>query len=104
MIQTTKSSGNVFEDLGFDNAEELQAKASLARHIMLTIKQKKLKQKEVETLTGVNQGDISKIINGHCDRYSIDKLLNILRKLGQDIEINTSKSKEACGHISVIEA
>lgn len=104
MLQITESTGNVFNDLGFANADELQAKSALARQIAIVIKDKKLKQKEAEEMTGVNQGDISKIINGHCDRFSIDRLFGMLLKLGQDIEINIHPSNSNLGHINFMQA
>lgn len=104
MIKITESTGNVFNDLGFVNADELQAKSALARQISIAIKEKKLKQREAEEITGVNQGDISKIINGHCDRFSIDRLFSMLLKLGQDIEINVHPSRSNLGHISFMQA
>ena len=70
MLKITESSGNVFSDLGFENADELQAKSALARQIAVVIKDKKLRQREAEEITGVNQGDISKIVNGHCDQQN----------------------------------
>lgn len=104
MIKITESTGNVFNDLGLVNADELQAKSALARQISIAIKEKKLKQREAEEITGVNQGDISKIINGHCDRFSIDRLFRMLLKLGQDIEINFHPSRSDLGHISFMQA
>ena len=104
MLKITEGSGNVFSDLGFENADELQAKSALARQISIVIKEKKLRQREAEEITGVNQGDISKIINGHCDRFSIDRLFSMLLKLGQDIEITVHPAQTGLGHINFMRA
>jgi predicted XRE-type DNA-binding protein len=93
MTNIINSSGNVFKDLGFENHEELKAKAELARQISVAISLNSLKQKEAEKLTGVNQGDISKIVNGYCEKFSIDRMFNMLLKLGQDVQINIQPAK-----------
>lgn len=99
MENISKSSGNVFKDIAFNNCKELQVKSGLARQISIAIKNKNLKQREAEIITGVSQGDISKIMNGYCDRFSIERLFNMLTKLGQDIEINVHPSDQKEGHI-----
>ena len=104
MVKITRSSGNVFEDLNLKDASELKAKSILARQISMVISSRKLKQKEAERLTGIDQGDISKIVNGNCDRFTIDRLLSMLLKLGQDIDINIHPAKHDVGHISCIAA
>jgi len=82
MFKIIESTGNVFNDLGFENAAELQAKSALARQISITIKEKKLEQRQAEQITGFNQGEISKIVNGHCGRFTIDRLFSMLLRLG----------------------
>ena len=56
-----RGSGNVFEDLGFDNPAEYQAKAELALQIIKIIEKRDLTQKEAATLIGAVQPDISKL-------------------------------------------
>jgi predicted XRE-type DNA-binding protein len=93
MNEVINSSGNIFKDLGFENHNELKTKAELARQISVAIKLNNLKQKEAEKITGVNQGDISKIVNGYCEKFSIDRMFNMLLNLGQDVRVNIQPAK-----------
>ncbi len=80
-------SGNVFEDTSHPYPEEAKAKSDLARQIYKIIKSRNLTQKEAAKLMGVDQPHVSNIIRGKLSRYSIDRLMRILRLLGRDIEI-----------------
>lgn len=55
----TRSSGNVFKDLGLENAEELQAKSLLAQIIRDIIKQRNLTQAKAAELLGTHQTQIA---------------------------------------------
>lgn len=83
----TKSSGNVFEDIGFDDAKERLVKADLAIKINDIIKSRKLKQEEAASLLGVSQPKISAIANGRLKDFSIERLIEFLNKLDQDVKI-----------------
>lgn len=82
-----KSSGNVFEDLGFPDAKERYLKVELAFKIAMLVQEKKLKQKNVAVLLGITQPKVSMLLNGKTEGFSIDTLMNMLTKLGQDVEI-----------------
>lgn len=88
------SSGNVFADLGFPDAEEMLAKSDLAIQITDLIKKKKLTQLKAADLLGIDQPKISNIIQGKLAGFSLERLFKFLTILGQDITINISpKSK-----------
>lgn len=99
------SSGNVFADLNLPEAQERQAKAHLAMQIAELLDGKT--QKEAAVLLGLDQPKISKILRGQLREFSTDRLLHLLTRLGQNIEIRISpisrgKSHRAkVGHISV---
>lgn len=78
---------NVFEQLGLPNPEERLRKARLMNVINAVIKRRGLSQKDAAEATGLNQADISRIQHGRGARYSTDRLLNTLARLGIDIEI-----------------
>lgn len=86
-------SGNVFKDLGFENAEEALAKVRLAMQIHKAIKSQKLTQKEAAKILDIDQPRVSDIIRGNLSRYSLDKLMKFVRMLGNSIEIRI-KSKQ----------
>jgi len=83
----TKGSGNVYEDLGFPDAEERLAKAKLAMRIESVIEQRKLKQAEAAELLGINQPKISALMNGRLEGFSMERLIHFLSLLSQDVEI-----------------
>ena len=71
-ITITRSSGNVFADLGLPDAEDLLAKANLALHIRRTIEARKLTQTQAATLLGIDQPKVSSIINGRLEGFSTE--------------------------------
>lgn len=87
MPKVTKSSGNVFKDLGLNNPEELLAKASLAAHVYRIIKERRMTQTAAAQITGLKQPDISKLINGKFAGFSMDRLIELLNSLDHDVEI-----------------
>ena|SRR6266496_4970907 len=86
-IKFTKSSGNVFADMGFKNSKERLVKAELALKINQLIEERKLKQIEAAKILGINQPKISAISNGRLNDFSIERLIEFLNKLDQDVEI-----------------
>ena len=85
--RVTSSSGNVFADLGFSEAEELAAKADLARAIRQLIDARALSQREAAPLVGVSQPDLSNLYRSRLDGFSIERLSRMLTALGQDVQI-----------------
>jgi predicted XRE-type DNA-binding protein len=51
------------------------------------LKAKKLKQREVVTLLGIKQPEVSHLMNGHFSRFTADKLLDFLKRLDQKVTI-----------------
>ena len=86
-IKFTKSSGNIFADMGFKNSKERLVKAELALKINQLIEERKLKQVEAAKILGINQPKISAISNGRLNDFSIERLIEFLNKLDQDVEI-----------------
>jgi predicted XRE-type DNA-binding protein len=87
-IEVTESCGNIFADLGLEDAEELYAKSALAIEILKIIGQRKLTLKAAASLLGTDQPHISLLKSGQClDSYTFDRLLNWLNKLGRDVTL-----------------
>ncbi len=94
-----KSSGNVYQDLGFDDAPSMQIKAELVSRLNDIMEEKNLTQSKVAAITGIPQGRISKILRGHFEGVSEYKLLECLSKLGNDIEIRMTPVSQREGRI-----
>lgn len=86
-VAVTRGSGNVFADLGFEDAAELQVKAALTRQIANRIKAFGLTQAQAGTRLGISQPDVSKLMNGRYTGYSANRLIAILNALEVDVEI-----------------
>ena len=86
-------SSNVYADLGYDDAVEMQRKASLAAEIARAIKARRLTQDAAAVLLGIDQAKISKITRGQFRGVSEAKLLELVAKLGHDVKIIVGKTK-----------
>jgi predicted XRE-type DNA-binding protein len=83
----TKSSGNVYTDLGLKNAEEHALKAELVRQIAAVMKDQELTQTAAAQRLGIEQPDVSKLLKGHFRQFSVERLMRFLVALGRDVEI-----------------
>ena len=90
----TKGSGNVFRDLGFskEKSAELILKSSLIQALQETIKERGWKQVEAAAQLGIDQAKVSKILAGQMAGFSIERLVNFLSLLGQDVEVTVRKA------------
>jgi len=86
-VTLEESSGNVFADLGLENANDLLVKADLAHAINNQIRARGLTQVQAADLTGLTQPEISKIARMRTDGFSQERMQNVLRHLGIDVEI-----------------
>ena len=93
MAKLTKSSGNVFEDLGFDasESENLKLRAQLMRELDTLIHDKRLTQSNAAELLGIQQSRVSDLVRGKIDRFSIDMLVKLLAKTGHRVEIKVKR-------------
>ncbi len=86
-IKVTRSSGNVFADLGLPHADQLLAKADLAIEISSVIEERNLTQAEAAEIIGVDQPKVSALVRGRLDGFSMERLYRFLNALGRDVEI-----------------
>lgn len=90
-IEFEESSGNVFADLGLEDADELFTRSRLGFHVYNLLTDRKLKQREIATLLGIKQPEVSHLMNGHFSRFTTDKLLDFLKRLDQKVTIEVSR-------------
>jgi predicted XRE-type DNA-binding protein len=79
--KSEESCGNVFADLGVENAEEELAKAKMAHAISRIIKERDLTQTEAAKLLKTDQARISQVVNGRVGAMTYDRLLRFLNAL-----------------------
>jgi predicted XRE-type DNA-binding protein len=89
-----ESSGNVFADLGLDDAQELQARGLVGIQVFRLLKEKNMKQREIAALLTIKQAEVSHLLNGHFSRFSLDKLFDFLHKLNHKVVIEVSPHQQ----------
>jgi len=87
--ESTKSSGNVFTDLGFDPAEAavLQMRASLMSDLRLYIESNKLTQAEAAKRLGIAQSRVSDLVRGKWEKFSLEMLITLEARLGRSVRV-----------------
>jgi predicted XRE-type DNA-binding protein len=80
----TKSSGNVFVDLGFSPEEVtlLTMRADLMARLRLLIESKNWTQAEAAAQLGISQSRVSDLVRGKWDKFSLDMLLVLASRAG----------------------
>jgi len=102
----TRGTGNVFADLGFPDAAERQAKLRLAYALNQVLQARKLSQADAAKVLGVTQPKVSALRHYKLAGFSVERLMNLLTALDQDVEIvirRKPRSRKA-GRISVVAA
>lgn len=75
------SNGNVFADMGLENADELLLRVQLGYSVRQILKSRSLKQMEVATLLGIQQPEALNLMQGKYHLFSEACLLSFLNKL-----------------------
>jgi predicted XRE-type DNA-binding protein len=91
-LELVRGSGNVFRDFCRANASVEQARAILAAEIIRTLDKNGLSTREAERLTGVAHSEFSRIRNARLERFTLDRMITILGKLDEDVEVNVTFS------------
>lgn len=86
------SSGNIFEDLGFSDAQERLAKAELAHKIGTVIRDRRLTQTAAAKILSIDQPKVSAIVSGRLAGFSFERLIHFLTLLGQDVAITVTET------------
>jgi predicted XRE-type DNA-binding protein len=68
-----------------ENADELLACAQIGVEVLRILQARKLRQREIATLLGIQQSEVSHLMNGLFSRFSEGKLLAFLKKLDREI-------------------
>ncbi len=98
-MKIRKSSGNIFADIGFGEAEahELAVKSDLITLLMRAMRQRGLTQRQAAALCGADQATLSKVLRGRLASVSIDRLARWLVALGSAVTIRVNKPRRHRG-------
>ena len=86
---TTKSSGNVFVDLGFEPAEAavLEMRANLIADLRSYIQKNKLTQVEAAKRLGIGQSRVSDLVRGKWEKFSLEMLITLEARIGRTVRV-----------------
>jgi predicted XRE-type DNA-binding protein len=87
-MEIMRGSGNVFRDFGDPDADVRQAKALLAAQIIKVLDAEELSTRQAEARTGIAHSEFVRIRNVNLGRFTIDRLVTILGRLGQEVEFS----------------
>ncbi|MDL2259805.1 helix-turn-helix domain-containing protein [Deltaproteobacteria bacterium OttesenSCG-928-K17] len=87
MNDIEKSTGNVYEDLGSEDSNEMLVKAQLAATIKELIESKGLTQMQAAETIGLPQPKLSRLLNGHFRGISVSKMMEAIVALGREVQI-----------------
>jgi predicted XRE-type DNA-binding protein len=90
ILELVRGSGNVYRDFGRPNAGLEQARAITAAKIIRIIDERKLSTRDAEKLTGVSHSEFSRIRNTQLGRFTLDRMIAILGKLDEDVEVSVT--------------
>lgn len=83
--EVVDGSDNIFAAIGLDNADELLARAQIGVEVLKKLQARKLKQREISSLLGIGQTEVSHLMNGHFYRFSEGKLVTFLKRLDREV-------------------
>jgi predicted XRE-type DNA-binding protein len=86
-LELIRGGGNVFRDLGYDNADVEQLKALLAAEIIHTLDRENLSVRAAHSRTGIAAADFSRIRRADFGRFTVDRLMTIINRLGSRVEV-----------------
>jgi predicted XRE-type DNA-binding protein len=88
MMETVPGSGNVFRDLDLPNAELEQLRSLLAARIVRVLDESGMSVRRAEEATGTAAADFSRIRRANLRRFTVDRLMGILHRLGQEVDVS----------------
>jgi predicted XRE-type DNA-binding protein len=98
-LEVVRGSGNVFRDLGHENADVEQCKAILAAEIIKALDREHLTVRSAHARTGIAAADFSRIRNANLGRFTVDRLISIINRLGSRVDVKVRvRRAEAVEH------
>ena len=86
-LELARGSGNVFRDIKHKNADAQQFKAILAAEIIKALDREDLTLRAAHDRTGIAAADFSRIRNADLGRFTVDRLMSIINRLGSRVEV-----------------
>jgi len=89
-FEIIRGGGNIYRDFGDTNADLKQLKAILAAAIIRAVEKRSLSVRKAEAQTGIAAADFSRIRNADLGRFTVDRLMTIINRLGSRVDVKVS--------------
>ena len=99
-----RSSGNVFADLGIPEADDHKLKAGLVSKLASIMNELQLTQTAAAELTGISQGDLSRVLRGRFRDFSATRLMKAITSLHAEVEITVRTQGHEVGERILLQA
>jgi predicted XRE-type DNA-binding protein len=88
-LKATRSSGNVFRDLGFppEEAATLKMRAELMGNLREFVRDSGLTQMAAAKLLGISQSRVSDIVRGKWEKFNLEMLIALAARAGRKVEL-----------------
>jgi predicted XRE-type DNA-binding protein len=100
--RTETSSENIFADLGLPHPEQELLRAKLTLQIYRLIKRRGVTQTAAGKILGIKQPHVSALMRNRSGTFSVERLMDFLNALGQDVEIIVRPTRKTHGEVSVV--
>jgi predicted XRE-type DNA-binding protein len=101
-VRAERSTGNVFADIGLPEPQQELLKAKLTLQLYRLIKQRGITQTEAGKILGIKQPHVSALMRNRSGIFSVERLMDFLTALGQDVQITVRPTRKAHGEVSVV--
>ena len=101
-LAVVRGSGNVFRDLGHQNADIEQFKALLAAEIIKALDREGLSVRAAQRRTGIAAADFSRLRNADLGRFTVDRLMSILNRLGSRVEVKVRVRRDPVEQVATV--
>jgi len=86
-VEVARGSGNVFRDVDHKNPDAEQLKSTLAPEIIKALDREGLSLRGAQGRTGITAAEFSRIRNANLNRFTIDRLMSIVNRLGSCVDV-----------------
>jgi predicted XRE-type DNA-binding protein len=97
-LKVVRGSGNVFRDLGHKGGDVAQFKAILAAEVIKALDKEHLTVRAAHGRTGIAAADFSRVRNADLGRFTVDRLMAMINRLGSRIEVKVKVRREHVEH------
>ena len=102
-FEVIRGSGNVYRDVGKDNPDLRQFKAILATEIIKALDRDRLSIRKAHAAPGITVADFSRIHSADLGRFTVDRLMSIINRLGSRVEVAVKVRRSAAvQHASIV--